>query len=137
MAKRARGTVRPGQRRPIQRPAARPTAAPGRPGTDGTASVRASDALTPDMEARAAELEEQIRAEERAAEAAGRQARDRVRQADLGATRRDAVPLAVKAADEYAYVRRDIYRIVRIGALMLLVLAVLHVLINMAGVISV
>jgi hypothetical protein len=131
MAKRARGTVRPGQRRPTQRPAARPAA------TVGTSSIRPSDGLTPDMEARAAELEEQIRTEERAAEKAERQTRDRSRHADPGFTRREAVPLAIKAADEYAYVRRDIFRISRIGAIMLLVLAVLHVLINVAGVISV
>jgi hypothetical protein len=40
------------------------------------------------------------------------------------------VPLAVRAAEEYAYVRRDIRRITLVGGSLLLVLAVLEVLVN-------
>ena len=77
-------------------------------------------------------------AEERAAEQAQRRSRDRARVGELAGPRaRESAPLAVRAASEYAYVRRDITRIARVGGLLLLILAVLHVLINVAGVIRV
>jgi hypothetical protein len=109
----------------------------GRPGVEGDAIVaRPSGSLTAAEEARAAELEAQIMAEERQAEEALRRTRDRSRATELAGPRtREAAPLAVRASAEYAYVRRDIVRIVRVGAVMLLVLAVLHVLINVMGVI--
>jgi len=79
-----------------------------------------------------------IVAEERAAEVAQRRTRDRTRATELaGARSRDSTPLAVRAASEYAYVRRDIVRIARIGALLLLLLGVLHVLINVAAVVPI
>ena len=46
-------------------------------------------------------------------------------------------PLAVRASAEYAYVRRDIRRIVRVAILMLAIVAVLYVLINVLRVIQV
>ena len=138
MAKRTRGTSRPGQRRPIQRPAARPAPAPApapeRESADWTSRLRPSGSLTSQEEARAAELEEQIRAEERAAQQQERQARDRAKTADLAGTRREAAPLAVRAAAEYAYVRRDILRIGRVAAILFAALAVFHVLINVMGI---
>ncbi len=139
MPKRTRGTVRPGQRRPTARPATRPTSATGRPALDADAVVaRRPGSLTAAEEARAAELEEQIRAEERAAEELQRRTRDRSRSSEVAGPRvREAAPLAVRASAEYAYVRRDIVRIVRIGTVMVLALAVLHVLINVMGVIRV
>ena len=143
MPKRTRGTSRPGQRRPIERSASRPSAARPAPGpaaagrpAEWTDRLRGTDALTPDQEARAAELEERIMAEERSAQQAERQARERARAGELG-VRREAVPLAVKAADEYAYVRRDIFRISRVAAVLFAVLAILHVLINVTRTISV
>jgi len=101
MAKRTRGS-RPGQRRPLQRPN-RPTAAP---------APKRPVSLTAEEEARAAELEARIVEEERAAQATQRQARERDRRAaERSPARSPAAPLAVRAADEYAYVARDIRRI--------------------------
>jgi hypothetical protein len=126
MAKRVRGTGRPGHRAVIRPPR---TGAPARP----------SSSLTTDEEIRAAELEAQIVAEEKAAELAARRTRERAQQAAATPARtptaREALPLSVRAADEYAYVRRDIYRITRIGLVLLAILAVLYVLINVLGVI--
>ena len=128
MAKRIRGSNRPGQRRPTSRLAA----PPARP-------IRPSTSLTPDEEARAAELEAQIVAEERAAEQAARRGRERARGREEGITPvrgRDLAPLSVRAADEYAYVRRDVLRIVRVGGGLLLILAVLYVIIDVARVVT-
>jgi hypothetical protein len=129
MAKRTRGSHRPGRRPPLQREATRPSSA--------AASVRPSTSLTPEEEARAAEIEAQIVAEERAAEQATRRSRDRGQEPMHVITRlKNAAPLSVRAADEYAYVRRDIRRIARIGIALLVILAVLHVLINVLHVID-
>jgi hypothetical protein len=101
--------------------------------------VRPSTSLTPDEEARAAELEAQIVAEERAAEQASRRSRERARDRDESVAPvrgRDLPPLSVRAAEEYAYVRRDVLRIVRVGGSLLLVLAVLYVLIDVARVVT-
>ena len=136
MAKRVRGSNRPPGRRPVTRPA-RPagprSSAASTPSSPSAAPV-APTSLTPDEEARAAELEARIVAEERAAEEAQRRSRARGRGADAG---RSAEPLGVRAAAEYAYVRRDVIRIARIGSVLLGVLAVLHVLINVTGTISI
>jgi len=134
MAKRSRGSSRPGQRLPTQRAAARPAPA-GSP-----TPVRPASSLTADEEARAGELEAQILAEERAAEQAMKRSRDRAR---AGATAeapvargRDLAPLSVRAATEYAYVRRDVWRIARTAGALLATLAILFVLINVAHVIK-
>jgi hypothetical protein len=126
MAKRTRGSTRPGQRPRTQRQAPRPASVPARP----------SNALTADEEARAAELEAQIVAEERAAENAMRRSRDRARGVEPVARVREAAPLAVRASEEYAYVRRDVFRIARIAALLLGILAILFVLIDVTHVIT-
>jgi len=148
MAKRARGTGRPGQHAPLQRSRRRPdatgaasariepppsTAPPPSASTTGARRLRTG--LTEDEEARAAQLEAAILAEERAAEEATRRNRDRTRTAPVGP--REAAPLTVRAAEEYAYVRRDIIRIARVGTVLLLILAVLHVLINVMGLVRV
>ena len=129
MAKRTRGSRRPGQRPRTQRPP--------RPGpAQATAPTRPSTSLTAAEEARAAELEATIMAEERAAEQAQRRGRDRNRGvAAVGSRVRDAAPLSVRASEEYAYVRRDVLRIVRVGGALLLILAVLFVLIDVLHVI--
>lgn len=113
MAKRARGsTSRPGQRPPLQRQAARPVA-------PSTAVVR-SDELTPAEESRAAELEAVIVADERKAEDNSRRARSaRTARADAPAA---ASSLAISAADEYAYVARDVRRIVVVGGSLIAIL---------------
>ena len=99
---------------------------------------RGAASLTAAEEARAAELEARIVAEERQAADAERRGRERASSPEaVGPRVRSAAPLAVRAAGEYAYVRRDIVRIVRMGAILLLILAVLHVLINVMGVIAI
>jgi len=124
MAKRNRGSNRPGQRhaapnRHQQRPANRPGAG-----------------LSAAEEARAAELEEQI------------VARDREVQANVGAARRDdaarartgvrsGAPLAVRAAEEYGYVSRDVKRILTVGGSMIAILAAVVVLVDVLHVIKI
>jgi hypothetical protein len=125
MAKRARGTTtRPGQRRPMQRTPARPSAvlpavAP-RPAT-----------LTAEEEARAAELEAAIVAEEQAAQTARRV---RPQRAAGDVTPRPVSSLAVAASNEYAYVARDVRRIVTVGGTLVAILAVLWVIVQITGV---
>jgi hypothetical protein len=128
MAKRTRGSRHPGRRAPLKRDAPRPTSA---------AAAPRPAALTREEEARAAEIEAQIVAEERAAEQATRRSRGRGREIEHVAPRaRSSAPLSVRAADEYAYVRRDVWRIARIGGVLIGILAILHVLINVLHVIS-
>ena len=50
---------------------------------------------------------------------------------------RSGSPLAVKAAAEYAYVSRDVRRIVRIGGSMLVILAAVFVLVRVLNVVSI
>lgn len=147
--KRTRGTSRPGQRRRVVRPTGRSSAAgpaSAGPGASGLAPApdativpaRPSGSLTEAEELRAQEIEAQIRAEERATEQAERRARDRARTAELAGPRtREAAPLHVRAANEYAYVRRDIVRILRMAVVLTVIVAVLYVLINVTGTISV
>ena len=125
MAKRARGTTtRPGQRRPMQRTPVRPsTAAPRiepRPAT-----------LTADEEARAAELEAAILAEEHAAEIT-RRVRQQRSASDVAP--RSGSSLAVAASNEYAYVARDVRRIVAVGGTLVAILAVLWVVVQATGI---
>lgn len=85
---------------------------------------------------KAEELEAQIAAQERAAMAEQIRRRTRARAAespDLGDVN---APLRVRAAREYAYVARDVRRIVFTGAIMVAILAVLAILVNVVGVIS-
>lgn len=108
MAKRARGTTsRPGQRAPLRsnaaaRPATRPTT------------------LTEDEVARAAELEAEIVATERAAEVVQRRTRTRRDVGEGGSVLGGTI--ALRAAEEYRYVARDMRRIVIIGGALILVL---------------
>jgi len=126
MAKRTRGASKPGQRRPASGPA-RPTTRP---------AVRPTSALSEDEEARAAELESRIVAQERAAEAA----RGRARQATSRATETRRAGsgglLAARAAEEYAYVVRDVRRILVVGGAMAGIMVVLFVLIDLLRVIT-
>ena len=121
MAKRSRLTARPGQRRPLQRT--------GRPDADAT---RGPGKVTALEEARAAELEAAILAEEKAAETVRRN-RERGRRSTpdaVGGVSYTSVPLGVRAAEEYGYVKRDIRRISIVGGFLLAILAVLQVLVN-------
>ncbi|MBA2718723.1 MAG: hypothetical protein H0U52_05660 [Chloroflexi bacterium] len=123
MAKRSRLAARPGQRRPLQRT--------GRPDADAT---RAPGKVTALEEARAAELEAAIVAEEQAAETARRN-RERGRRIGgsaeaVGGVSYTSVPLAVRAAEEYGYVKRDMRRIVILAGFLLGILVVLQILVN-------
>jgi hypothetical protein len=123
MAKQKRLGARPGQRRPLQRPTTRPSA------------TKPAGSVTPEEEARAAELEAQILADEKAADDA-RKTRDR--RATAGATEAtiySSAPLAERAAVEYAYVRRDLRRLTVVCLSLLGVLALIYVLFNVLNVI--
>jgi hypothetical protein len=128
MAKRARGTVRPGQRRPIdRRPASTPSAV-------APAAAPRPSGLTEAEERRAAELEAALLTEERAAEVARTRTRERSTREPVYA---GGGSLAVRAEEEYAYVARDVKRISRIAALLLSILFALWILIDVAKVIKV
>ena len=124
MAKRSRTAGRPGQRRPLQRTGPRPAPAPAR----ASAASRPVGSVTPEEEARAAELEAQILADEKAAEEA-RKSGSRAR-ATEGALYSSA-PLAVRAAEEYGYVRRDVRRIAVVSGFLLAIMAVLYIVVNL------
>lgn len=130
MAKRARGSVRPGQRRPIDRRPASPSAPAAR-----EAAPRPTGLSEAEL-ARAAELEAQLLAQEKAAEQARTRTRERATTRELVSTGPTG-SLAVQARDEYAYVARDVKDIVRIASLLIGTLILLWVLIDVAGVIRI
>jgi hypothetical protein len=154
MAKRTRYAGRPSGRRPASNrplksappPGARSLATDSGPsdadGFDaelptGASIVARSAGLTEAELERAAELEAEATARERAAiaESIRRRSRSHHPEANLLAGDVNA-PLSVRAAHEYAYVARDVRRIVLTGGLMVAILAVLAILINVMGVIS-
>ena len=121
-------------------PAPRPTAADAPLPVDlpDDQPMRASaSGLTDEELRRAEELEAEATRKEKAAIAESLRRRNR---ADDAVERQYAgdvnAPLSVRAAREYAYVARDVKRIAITGGLMVGILAVLHVLINVLGVIS-
>jgi hypothetical protein len=130
MAKRLRGsTSRPGQRPRLQRrssPDARRVSPVVRP---------PSTALTSDEEARAAELEAQIVAAERAVETPVRTRRDRNGSAsgETGRARTGTGSIAIRAAEEYGYVSRDVRRIAVIGGALLAFLIGLWAVVQITG----
>ena len=131
MAKRSRGsTSRPGQRPPLQRqaarPATRPTAAAAAP-----VAVPRPETLTDAEEARAAELEASILAEEKAAEAARKRSTPS-RSADAAPVRAGS-SLEGAAAQEYAYVARDVRRIAMVGGSMILILLGIWLVVHLTG----
>jgi hypothetical protein len=97
---------------------------------------RASSGHLTDQELRRAEeLQAQIAAQERAAMAEQIRRRQRAR-AGLHDLEDVNAPLRVRAAHEYAYVARDVRRIVVTGGIMVAILAVIAVLVNVVGVIT-
>lgn len=109
MAKRARGTSRPGQRRPTQKTAARPVAS--------SAAVPAAAAVTTGDATAAAS----------APTAAPAPAR----------SRRDASgTFSATAVQEYAYVRSDLRRIAKVAAGLFGTMFVLFILIDVTGLIK-
>lgn len=141
MAKRVRGSSRPGQRRPTVRRTTTPAARPATPAASPSVSTPSTTSTTPaarasgltDAElARAAELEAQMLAEEKAAETARRRSQDRA-----VTTREGAGARAIRPEDEYAYVARDLRDIVRIATLLLAILFALWIVIDVMGVVSI
>lgn len=140
MAKRTRGTTsRPGQRAPLARPSTSRRPGPGsptahptddRPGDAG--STPRSGSLTVEEEARAAELEARIVEAERAADQAATRSRREAREAAEPRTRTGSIQ--ARAADEYAYVLRDVRRIVLIGGSLFAALIGLWVVTQATGV---
>ena len=112
MAKRQRGSTRPGQRPPTKSTTGRPSAAT----SPAPAPQRPAGTLTDDELAHAAEIEARIVAEERQASASLASGRERRRAASADAPVRGrpraVSTLAVVAADEYLYVQRDLRQIV-------------------------
>jgi hypothetical protein len=95
-----------------------------------------SSSLTEAEVARAAQLEAEATARERAAIADSLR-----RRAGGGAIATHSVgdinaPLSVRMSHEYAYVARDVKRIVLTAGLMVAILAVLDILVNVMGVIT-
>jgi hypothetical protein len=128
MAKRARGSVRPGQRRPIDRRPATTTAS----GTATPTTAPRPSGLTEAEEARAAELEKQLLEQERAAEASRARTKERAtREVYSGSS------LSVSAQKEYAYVGRDVRQIGQMAVLMLAILFGLWFLFDVVHVISI
>jgi len=111
MAKRQRGSTRPGQRPPTKSTIGRPSAAT----SPVPAPQRPTGTLTDDELARAAALEARIVDEERQASASLARGRDRRRsgaaEVPVRGRSRAVSTLAVVAADEYTYVQRDLRRI--------------------------
>ncbi len=137
MAKRTRGSTRPGQRRPAQRP--RPAAPRPQPNVL-SAPPRPADTLTEEEELRAAELEAGIVERDREADAARRRGRERSTAAiepEPTVSGRPRGSLAVRYADEYAYVRRDLRQIAVLAVVLVSILIVLWLAIDVAGVIKI
>jgi len=120
MAKRSRLAARPGQRRPLQR-------APGRP---AEADIRKPGSVTAAEEARAAELEAAILAEEKAAEAARKRSTP---SRSVDAPVRSTSSIEIAAAQEYAYVARDVKRIAIVGGGMILILLGIWLVVHLTG----
>ncbi|MBI2780419.1 MAG: hypothetical protein HYX55_01320 [Chloroflexi bacterium] len=102
----------------------------------GDMPLRSGAALTEEELKRAAELEAEVTARERAAIAeslrrrSGAQAGAHHRAGDVNA------PLSVRMSHEYAYVVRDVKRIALTAGLMVAILAILDILVNVLGVIT-
>ena len=128
MAKRTRGSNRPGQRHQDRSTASRPQTRP---------TARPNQGLSAEEEARAAELESQIVAQDRVATVNRTRARDIGRSSEPVGRARSGGLLAARAAEEYGYVARDVRRIIQVGALMLVFLAVAWVLIDLMKVVKI
>jgi hypothetical protein len=135
MAKRARGSVRPGQRRRIdRRPASTAAPAASTAGASTAAATPKPAGLSEAELERAAQLEADLLTQERAAEQARKRGRDRTPTREYTGT---GGSLAVQAETEYAYVARDIKDIVRIASILIGFLIVLWLLIDVSGIIKI
>jgi hypothetical protein len=99
--------------------------------------LRTNQGLTEAEERRAAELEAEATARERAAIAESLRRRAKANAPELPHLASDVnAPLSVRAQHEYAYVARDVKRIVLTASLMVAILATLYILTNVLGVIK-
>jgi outer membrane PBP1 activator LpoA protein len=89
--------------------------------------------LTDEEEARAAELEAEIVAQERQAETAQKTARVRSKEAASAAVVARTSSLTISASEEYAYVARDVKRIALVGGSLIALLFILWVLAHVTG----
>ena len=99
-------------------------------------ALRSGSALTEAEIARAAELEAEATANERAAIAESLRRRAKSQGPDHHLAGDLNAPLSVRMSHEYAYVARDVKRIALTASLMVAILAVLHILVNVLGVIT-
>jgi hypothetical protein len=127
MAKRARGTGRPGKRRPTQRDA--------RPGSRTVPAGAAPTPLSAEQPP-AGELEPAIPEAYRPEPAAGPAVRPGPA-AQPFVRGRGGATLAVRAADEYRYVARDIRRIAIVGGAAFAIEFALFLLIDVFGIIRI
>ena len=128
MAKRARGTTRPGQRPPIQR-SARPAGA--QPAAVAAPVVPADPGLAPTTGLDVSLAPAGVPATGRSPDAVKSGPAEAV-----GPSRRASAPsgvLAAEAAVEYRYVSRDIRRIAVIGGSMFAILIILFILLEVVG----
>jgi hypothetical protein len=133
MAKRSRGATRPGQARPTRRPNQRPA---GRSGPATAAdTVRPTGARAAIDDDSAVDFGQDLPSVERA-DARGRRDRAKVEPAPSTRVRAGQTSnlLAARAAEEYAYVARDVRHIGIVGGGLLAVLLVLYVLIEVLNV---
>jgi hypothetical protein len=129
MAKRTRY---PG--RPTARPGARkPGGASASGSAASTSPVLRTGGLTQAELDRAAQIEAELVAREKAAIAENARRRARSGRVDVSLVADAGTPLSVRASHEYAYVARDVRRIVVTAALMFSILAVLWILVNVGG----
>ena len=134
MAKRQRGSTRPGQRPPTKSTTGRPSAAT----SPAPVPQRPAATLTDDELAHAAEIEARIVAEERQASASLASGRERRRAASAEAPVRGrpraVSTLAVVAGDEYLYVQRDLRRIVIVFVGIFAILFAAYIIAQIVGV---
>lgn len=122
--------------RPVRPATPDPESVPHEHLADGTIRAVRSGLTEAEVE-RAAQLEAEATAREKAAIAESLRRRTRGTASEESPVSGDVnAPLSVRAAHEYAYVSRDVRRIAVTGGLMLAILLVLHVLVNVMGVIS-
>jgi hypothetical protein len=111
-----------------------------RPGARPAVGSPRGGGLSASEEARAAEIEAQIVAQEAAAQGERSRSRERKRTDDLlrddGAPRtRSGSLLAIRGEQEYTYVVRDVRRIATVGGSLIVVLIALYFLIEVVGVV--
>jgi hypothetical protein len=105
-------------------------------GPDDDMPARSSAGLTETEFQQAERLEAELIAKERAAIAESLRRKARGEDRALGGAADHNAPLSVRAAHEYAYVARDVKRIAATAGLMVGILALLYILTNVLGVIT-